>query len=235
MKRARPVPKFLEAAFGLYPVIQIAEVIAAVTFVWAERSLLASLVLVFVTYLQSPLIYRLVRLVFGTSEGMSKLGKKHSTGNLWIIEHQLQQMYITFLFFEVALRLLPGLYSAWLRLWGAKIGRAVRWTPHVQVVDRPHLNLGSRILFGHETYISSHAIKKYEGIFLVMVKPVQVGDDVVTGYRAVLTAGVRVGDGALVESGGTLYPGYELPKGGRYERYQELFERNGKLARTGPA
>ena len=59
--------------------------------------------------------------------------------------HQLQVLYSAF----PALRLVPGLYSAWLRLWGSRVGRAVYWTPQVKITDRGLLKVGDGVVFGH--------------------------------------------------------------------------------------
>ena len=57
----------------------------------------------------------------------------------WWAVASLQGLYNRIPAIEETLRLVPGLYSAWLRLWGARIGRLTFWAPGVQVLDRPLL------------------------------------------------------------------------------------------------
>ena len=68
------------------------------------------------------------------SEGCSPLHQRLSrlsdrTYAPWWGMHQIQVLYIAIPQLEAVLRLVPGLYSQWLRLWGSKVGRRVYWTP----------------------------------------------------------------------------------------------------------
>lgn len=45
--------------------------------------------------------------------------------------------------------LIPGIFSCWLRLWGAKVGRDVYWTTRLEIADRSLLEIGDRIRVTH--------------------------------------------------------------------------------------
>src|SRR5207253_10465551 len=62
----------------------------------------------------------------------------------WWYATQWQVMFNRFPALEEVLRMVPGLYSTWLRLWGAQVGGLVYWSPGVRVFDRPFLHIGSR-------------------------------------------------------------------------------------------
>lgn len=116
----------------------------------------------------------------------------------WWGSHQIQLLFISFPFLEAVLRLVPGLYSAWLRLWGARVGRAVYWTPRVQVLDRSLIRVGDGVVFGHEAGISGHVIAKRRGELRLFVAPVAVGAGAMIGARVVLSPGATVPTGARV-------------------------------------
>jgi acetyltransferase-like isoleucine patch superfamily enzyme len=63
---------------------------------------------------------------------------------------------------EEVLRLVPGLYSTWLRLWGAEIGAFVYWSPGVKLFDRSFLRIGARVVIGADTKICPHMIARQE-------------------------------------------------------------------------
>jgi len=170
----------------------------------------------------SPLIWRFFKLLYGQPEGVSYFGKNAKEGNNWFIAFQLQQLYNHFSFIENALKLIPGAYSYWLRLWGSSIGQKVIWTSGAQIVDRTHLKIGSRVLLGNQSYLTAHIIKKKNKRYLLYVKDVEIGDDVVLAFQCVISPGVKIEDEAFVEAGGVLYPNQKLEKGMTHERFKEL-------------
>ena len=69
----------------------------------------------FSLYLFPLLIYKIHNYFYPIKEGISYLQiKKYSP---WWGSHQIQSIYITFTALESALRLIPGAFSLWLRLW----------------------------------------------------------------------------------------------------------------------
>jgi acetyltransferase-like isoleucine patch superfamily enzyme len=217
------ISKELEKAFFLYPLLHFTEIVACLVLWIKSLDPFAFLLLVFVTYLQSPLIWRYFRARYGLPEGITYLGKHAPYGNLWYVAHQLQHVYTAFHYLERMLMLIPGAYSAWLRLWGSKIGKKITWTPEAIIVDRTHLTIGDRCLVGNRTYITAHAIKKKENKYLLYVKSVEIGNDVVLAYECHITCGAKVGDRALVESGGAVYPNQSVEPGATHERFEEVF------------
>lgn len=156
-------------------------------------------------YLVPPLVYRLHDRLAPLETGGSYLaGASYSP---WWGGHQIQLIYLAFPGLESGLRLVPGLYSAWLRLWGAQIGRGVYWTPQVEIADRGLVEIGDGVVIGHRVTIAAHVIKPTKDNLLLLVRKVRIGDGAFIGAGAVLGPGVKVEPKAFVRAGAHLYPG----------------------------
>jgi hypothetical protein len=149
-----------------------------------------------VVYLFPLCMFRLMRIFFPIEEGVSHLdGKRFSP---WWGAHQMQGIYNAFPQIEIPLRLIPGVFSWWLRLWGSNVGKSVYWTPRVEITDRNLLQIGDRVVFGHKVECYSHVIKPHNGHIILYVKKVLIGNDVFIG------AGTRIGPGVKIPSGSTI-------------------------------
>jgi hypothetical protein len=161
-----------------------------------------------VLYLVPPLTFRLHQLCWPLDEGTRRLiGGGYEP---WWGGHQIQALYIAIPTLEALLRLVPGLYSAWLRLWGSRIGRGVVWTPCVDIVDRSMVEVGDRVVFGHYAAVSGHLINPTRGNMVLYVERVRIGDSAFIGAGSVLGPGVVVANGALVKAGAHVYPGQHV-------------------------
>lgn len=155
-------------------------------------------------YLLPVLCYRLHNALWPVEPGGSYLiGKSYSP---WWGGHQLQLIYLAAPWLEGLLRLVPGLYSAWLRLWGSTVGRSVYWTPQVEIGDRGLMIIGDQVIFGHRAVAFAHVIKPRRDNLLLLVKPITIGSGAFIGAGAVLGPGVEVEPGAFVEAGAHLHP-----------------------------
>jgi hypothetical protein len=212
-------PKHFEAAFAFYPPIQALLIGLSLLDFVRSGTPLAFCCFVFSAFLLSPLIWFLLKTTFGSkTEGAYWVGKHAQGGNLWLLYYQLQSVYTHFSFFERSLRLVPGFYSAWLRLWGSKIGRKVNWTAECQIVDRGHLEVGDRVFFGNRCYVSAHALKKKGNRYFLFVKKIKIGSDTMISYSAHLGPGVVIGSRAHIEVGAGLYPNTRVGDGETYVR-----------------
>ena len=114
----------------------------------------------------------------------------------WWGGHQCQVMYTAFPALEAALRLVPGVYSAWLRLWGSRVGRGVYWTPLVEITDRALLEVGDGVVFGHRVACYAHLDQAARATgSSLYVRRIRIGDG------ALLGAGSRLGPGAHIDAG----------------------------------
>jgi len=144
-------------------------------------------------YLYPLLCFRLLNLFHPLKEGRYNLSERQY--NPWWGSHQIQLIYFACPWLEAFLRLIPGLYSAWLRLWGAKIGKAIYWTPNIKIDDRPLVEIGDQVLFGHQVHLIGHVILPHKGQMRLFVKKTKIGK------ACFLGAGSRLGPGVVVEDG----------------------------------
>lgn len=164
------------------------------------------LLLIFVIYGFPPFVFRLVGLLSPVNkEGGSWLDGK--VPSPWWIGHQIQLIYVAFPQIEALLKLIPGAFSFWLRLWGSKIGRRVYWTPQVEIMDRNLIEIGDNVILGHRVFCSSHIInRKSGGRTALFVKKIKVGEKAFIGAGVHIGPGVEVAPNAFVPAGTDLYP-----------------------------
>ena len=144
-----------------------------------------------VLYLLPVALYRLHGRLWPITEGLSALDASGYAP--WWGGHQCQLLYDAVPTLEALLRLVPGLYSAWLRLWGSRVGRAVHWTPRVEVTDRGFLAIGDGVLVGHRVGFYPHVVTRREdGRLVLYLKRISIG------HGALLGAGSRLGPGASI-------------------------------------
>ncbi|MFZ1140746.1 MAG: hypothetical protein ABR881_21575 [Candidatus Sulfotelmatobacter sp.] len=160
---------------------------------------------VVVFYVFPPLALRMASLLFKPEPG------RHSVASAaflrWWLSAQWQVIFNRLPMLEELLRLVPGLYSAWLRLWGAKIGSLVYWSPGVAVLDRPFVRIGNRVVFGAGVRLNPHVIvpgKKREA--QLWLAPVTLGDDALIGGYSLITAGCTVPPGVSLPAGKYVRP-----------------------------
>jgi hypothetical protein len=110
----------------------------------------------------------------------------------WWGSHQIQQVYSAIPFLEGILRIIPGVYSCWLRLWGSSVGKQVYWTPRVEIVDRSLLEIDDYVIFGHRSACSSHILSQKDKKMLLQIGKIRLGKSVLVG------AGSRLGPGTQV-------------------------------------
>jgi hypothetical protein len=145
-------------------------------------------------YLAPPLLARAMRVVAPISEGRIALGTKSFFA--WWFMFQLQVVFCRFPALEEVLRLIPGVYSQWLRLWGSRVGRLTYWSPGTLITDRSFLCIGNDVVFGAGVRLNSHVLEKSDqGAAELILATVTVGNHAMVGGYSLLTAGTRILDG----------------------------------------
>ena len=94
---------------------------------------------------------------------------------------------------EEILRLVPGLYSLWLRAWGSRIGKLTYWAPQTIILDRGFLDIGDHVIFGAGVRINPHVMERDPDPVLRLA-PVKIGDRAMIGGYSLLTAGTEIAD-----------------------------------------
>lgn len=173
-----------------------------------SHNLWCILAIFFFIYGLPLLVFRLHEKFYPIKEGISYLiGEKYSP---WWGSHQIQVIYIAIPVLESVLRLIPGMFSLWLRLWGSKIGKNVYWTPALEVGDRSLLEIGDNVVIGHRVGISSHVIKPRKQNLMLYVKKVKIGNNVFIGAGSNLAPGVVINDGQFISVNTTLLPNQKV-------------------------
>ncbi len=181
---------------SLYPAALGLAALACAGWLLARPGWAPALALPALLYLVPLLSFRLHGLLFPLREGPSRLvGPSYSP---WYGGHMIQALYIAFPALEVPLRLVPGLYSLWLRAWGSRIGRRVYWTPLVEVTDRSLLEVGDGVVFGHRSGVFCHLVTPTRSNMLLYVKRVRIEAGAFLGAGSYLAPGCVVEAGAVV-------------------------------------
>jgi len=109
----------------------------------------------------------------------------------WWWSQQWQTLFNRLPLLEEVLRILPSVYSLWLRLWGSRIGSLVYWGPGVSIVDRGLIDVGDSVVFGAGVRIGAHLFANDE----LLIARVKVESRAVVGAYSILAPGVVIGEG----------------------------------------
>lgn len=142
-------------------------------------------------YLLPPILARIVSLLFPIRRQMIPIGSRDFFS--WWITLNFQVLYGRFPTLEEVLRLVPGLYSLWLRLWGSRIGRATYWAAGFQVFDRQYLKIGHFVTMGANVRITPHMITaNASGQMVLLLAPIEIADRVSIGGSSLLVSGTYI-------------------------------------------
>ena len=190
---------------ALFPAALMAGVVASLWWFAASPSIWPLLALIAVLYLVPPLAFRLHQRIVPLREGAFDIGAP--VYEPWWGAYMCQCLYGAVPQLEGLIRLIPGAYSAWLRLWGSRIGKGVHWTPAVEVTDRSLLDVGDGVIFGHKVGCYAHLIRPRAGSARLLVRRIRIGDSAFVGAGSRLGPGVTVPDGSLVPMATDLHVG----------------------------
>ena len=170
-------------------------------------------------YLAPPLIVRTylwVRLLKDGRYGLASPEFLH-----WWFAAQWQVLFNRLPILEEALRIIPGCYSLWLRIWGAKVGSLVYWSPGCIVLDRSLLDVGSRVVIGAGARLHSHLILRPSSREpSIVVARIVIGDDALVGGLSLVLPGVHVHSGEQTRGARPAAPFSEF-KDGRCIRHKQ--------------
>ena len=198
----------LSQLLAFFPALIIA--LSGLSFLWLCLSnswivaICRLLLLLFIFYGLPVLTYQIHSYFHPLKEGISYLkGKKYSP---WWGSHQIQAIYIAFPLLETGLRLVPGLFSIWLRLWGADIGKQIYWGSMGEISDRGLLKVCDRARIGHRVGFYAHIIKPKKQNLLLYVKRIEIGEGAFIGSGCYIGAGVTVAPEGYLEAGSEIHP-----------------------------
>lgn len=175
--------------FPLCHVLGIAAILTQPWRLWARISAAIACL-----YLAPPLLALFVARIARIREGYIPLN--HPSFLTWWATAQFQMIFNRFPLLEEVLRIFPGMYSNWLRLWGSRIGRLTFWAPGVTVLDRGYLDIGDEVVFGAGVRLNGHVLARApDGSLELALGTIKIGSGASIGGYSLLTAGTEVGEG----------------------------------------
>jgi len=178
--------------FSWFPLLMCAMSFGALGVFAQWPSIWSVLLVLLVIYFVPPMVQRVVFRWAPLKIGVSAIDGR--TFSPWLASHHIQAFYDALPFLESLLRVFPGFYSMWLRMWGSHIGYGVEWAVRMDVLDRNLMDIGNRVVFSRETELAAHVRKKTDG-----------------GGSRVLVRGVRIGSYAFIGAGARIGPGANVP------------------------
>nr|AUN37166.1 hypothetical protein [uncultured bacterium] len=178
---------------SFYPTLILSLLLATIFWFAYHPSSIQPLLFLFIIYIVPPVSLRLHQAFFPITDKPVDLAKRKYSA--WWGAHQIQVIYTAVPQLEALLRIIPGIYSAWLRLCGSRVGRNVYWTPNIEITDRSMLEIGDNAVFGHKCKLLGHAIKPTGKRMILYTRKITIGRDVFVG------AGSRIGVGAVIADG----------------------------------
>jgi hypothetical protein len=180
---------------GFYTPLHAGAVVACLLAPWLFGAP-ASFILIglAVLYLFPPLAARALFALWGPTPRAATMGS--SAFLRWWALTQLQVVFNRLPQLEELLRLVPGLYSSWLRLWGSRVGRLVFWSPGVVVTDRQLVDVGDGAVLGMGAKVAPHiVVREPDGVTRLVAAPVVIGAGAVVGGLTVFGPGSRMAAG----------------------------------------
>ncbi len=179
---------------------------------WPVRAALAAGFL----WLMPPVVTRVLLAVCPLGAGALAVGGRKFF--VWWTTVQLQVIFLRLPWLEEMLRMIPGAYSLWLRLWGARIGRLTFWAHGVEITDRSLLEVGDDVVLGAGVRLAGHVLwRTPEDRMELLVGPVRLGNRCLVGAQSVLGAGAELADDEATHAF-FLAPPFSRWRGGRRER-----------------
>lgn len=175
---------------ALFASVHLLFIAFSVTYFIKQPSLVALAGFIFSLYFLPVVCFRIQNLLVPLESGTFDFSAPRYCP--WWGAHQMQQVYAAAPHLEGLLRIIPGVYSTWLRLWGSRVGKSVYWTPRVQVIDRTQLQVGDNCVFGHQCGTCAHVIYHKDGKLKLKVGLIKIGKNVLVG------AGSRLGPGTII-------------------------------------
>lgn len=185
--------------FSYFPLMMTAASLTALGIFARFPSIWTAILLLFILYVLPLTVQRVMFRWAPLKQGITAIDG--ATFSPWLASHHIQAFYDALPYLESLLRVIPGFYSMWLRMWGSRIGYGVVWPVRMDVLDRGLVDVGNRVTFDREVELAAHVRQKAEGgVARVLVRPVRVG------AYSYLGASTRVGPGATVPHNANVPP-----------------------------
>jgi hypothetical protein len=157
-------------------------------------------------FLLPPVMCRLAIALFGKPDGES-LRQDSRAYKVWWFTHQWQALFNRLSWIEDLLRLVPGVYSLWINLWGGNVSTMVYWSPGCIVIDRPLVIVEPFAVIGGQSGLVGHLGRiADDGSYVVDIAAPRVGRGAMMGARSALGPGSMLEAGRMLPAGRMLAP-----------------------------
>ena len=162
-------------------------------------------------YLAPPFCGRLLIALFGRPEG--RLTQDMRTYRVWWALTQLQIVFNRLPWLEELLRLFPGVYAAWIWLWGGRLSSFAYVGPGVLITDRHAVNVERGAVLGLRSILAGHlASRDGAGRFVVIAAAPTVESEAILGGLSALGPGAILRAGCMLPTGRHVGPMAEWPR-----------------------
>lgn len=163
-------------------------------------------------YLLPPAVARLTLAAFGRPAGRATLDSR--AYRIWWFLTQWQMVFNRLPWLEELLRLVPGLYSLWIGLWGGRLSLFAYVSPGVLITDRYLVDVGRGAVLGMKCSLAGHiAVRDESGCFVVLIGAPTVEAEAVVGGEAGLGPGATLLAGQMLPVGRRVAPFAVWPRG----------------------
>lgn len=185
-----PGQQILLLVCNYIPFFHVLLIAGVVFYPWAEIPWRIA-VGVGVLYLLPPLLAQLVLIFFPIRRSHIPIPSRDYFA--WWLLLNLQMIFCRLTFLEEFLRIIPGAYSMWLRLWGARIGGFTYWAAGLRILDRSFLDIGKGVAFGAGVRLNAHVVAEDEnGKLELLLAKIKIGDRAMVGGYSLLTSGTEI-------------------------------------------
>ena len=185
-----PAQRLLMLGLNYLPLLHVAAIAAVVSIGWGPLSWRVGTGVILL-YVAPAVIGRVILALARISEGRIRIGS--GAFFAWWALANLQMLFSRLPMLEELLRLVPGLYSMWLRLWGARVGRLTYWGAGLRILDRSFLCIGDNVVFGAAVRLNPHVLARNEGGEMeLLLATIVVRDRSMVGGYSLLTAGSEI-------------------------------------------
>ncbi len=174
------------------PILHCALLVCTIWVPWASLAWRMGTA-VAVLYLVPPVLARCILRIWPIEEGTIPMPSRDYF--VWWSVLNLQIIFCRLPFLEELMRIVPGAYSAWLRLWGSRVGSFTYWAAGLRILDRSFLDIGNGVAFGAGVRLNPHVIAADDdGNMRLILARIHIGDRAIIGGYGLLTAGTRIAD-----------------------------------------
>lgn len=165
----------------------------------------------FTLYLLPALVVRAVMAIGGRPQGL--LHQDSGGFKRWWFAFQCQTVFNRLPWLEELLRLVPGLYALWIRLWGGRVSPRCYIAPGATLLDRWAVEVQTGAVLGYGCLLVAHlGTRGVDGRGMLLVAAPCVQQDAIVGGLAKLGPGATLLAGQVLPTGRHLGPYATWPK-----------------------